>query len=328
MFIKYNLFMSAFKSNQPQSKQLKTTTLHPRNRHQGHYQFDRLIQIFPDLSAYVAKNKYGDDSIDFANPAAVRSLNAALLKDYYGVTHWDIPAGFLCPPIPGRADYIHSIADLISTVDSHQKSDAFETKILDVGVGANCIYPIIGHFEYGWSFVGCDINQEAIEAAKNILSHNPKLKSAIELRTQSNPLHIFQGIIQPQDYFHATICNPPFHASKEEALASNRRKTTNLNRKKLDLAPKREKQETNFGGQDSELWCEGGEITFIQNMIRESVDYQKQVEWFSTLVSREESLLTLEKTLKQIGATQYRVLDMSQGQKKSRILAWRVAKKN
>jgi 23S rRNA (adenine1618-N6)-methyltransferase len=94
----------------------------------------------------------------------------------------------------------------------------------------------------------------------------------------------------------------------------------------LDQAPKREKQETNFGGQDSELWCEGGELTFIQNMMRESVKFAKQVGWFSTLVSRAESLPTFQKTLKQIGVPQYQVLDMSQGQKKSRILAWKFAR--
>ena len=41
-------------------------------------------------------------------------LNRAILMHHYGVKSWDIPAGYLCPPIPGRADYIHSVADLLA----------------------------------------------------------------------------------------------------------------------------------------------------------------------------------------------------------------------
>src|ERR1700712_3762373 len=77
-------------------------TLHPRNRHQGHYDFPRLIKSSPELGQFVILNPEGKKSTAFATPAAVRVFNRALLKAFYGIPHWDIPADSLCPPIPGR----------------------------------------------------------------------------------------------------------------------------------------------------------------------------------------------------------------------------------
>ena len=91
------------------------TVLHPRNKHRDRYDFKQLIATYPEFSKYVKPNAFGDESIDFANPKAVKWLNKALLKLYYSIEYWDIPAGYLCPPIPGRADYIHHIADLLGS---------------------------------------------------------------------------------------------------------------------------------------------------------------------------------------------------------------------
>jgi len=65
--------------------------LHPWDQHRNGYDFTVLVQAQPTLSQYVRPNAYGDDSIDFANPQAVKALNQALLKHYYGVAMWDIP---------------------------------------------------------------------------------------------------------------------------------------------------------------------------------------------------------------------------------------------
>lgn len=56
--------------------------LHPRNQHRTGYDFGVLVQAHQTLSQYVRPNAYGDDSIDFANPQAVKALNQALLKHY------------------------------------------------------------------------------------------------------------------------------------------------------------------------------------------------------------------------------------------------------
>ena len=88
--------------------------MHPRNRFRAGYDFGQLARDNPALAAFVRPNAYGSQSIDYADADAVKALNRALLKHAYGLEAWDIPAGFLCPPIPGRSDYLHYLADLLA----------------------------------------------------------------------------------------------------------------------------------------------------------------------------------------------------------------------
>ena len=88
--------------------------LHPRNKHKNGYDFDVLTQHNKNLISFVTKNDYGNLTIDFSDPKAVKELNLTLLKFYYGINKWVFPDENLCPPIPGRVDYIHYVSDLLS----------------------------------------------------------------------------------------------------------------------------------------------------------------------------------------------------------------------
>ncbi|WP_436876063.1 23S rRNA (adenine(1618)-N(6))-methyltransferase RlmF [Siccibacter turicensis] len=285
--------------------------LHPRNRHHSRYDFACLTRDCPALAGFIITSPRGDETIDFANPQAVKTLNQALLAHFYGVTHWDIPEGFLCPPVPGRADYVHHLADLLA--DDNQGVVPRDASVLDIGVGANCIYPLIGNHDYGWRFTGSDVNAEALKSATAIIEANG-LQSRIRLRRQKTPEAIFAGIIHKNEQFDATLCNPPFHDSAAGAQAGNERK-----RRNLGLA---DQPVLNFGGQEGELWCNGGEVAFITRMIAESKDYARQVVWFSSLVSRGDNLPPLYRALEQAGAVKVVKKEMSQGQKQSRFIAW------
>ncbi|NWA03239.1 23S rRNA (adenine(1618)-N(6))-methyltransferase RlmF [Pseudomonas gingeri] len=292
-------------------------SLHPRNRHQGRYDFPQLIKGCPELGKFVILNPYGKESIDFADPAAVRVFNRALLKAFHGIQHWDIPADFLCPPVPGRADYVHFLADLLAEGNEGNIPRGAAVHVLDIGVGANCIYPLIGHSDYRWQFLGSDIDKTALAAAKAIVQSNG-LNKAISLRQQGNPKHILSGLLESTERFDLTLCNPPFHASLDEAQSGSRRKWRALG--KAD--PKRKLPVLNFGGQAAELWCEGGEARFVTQLISESPPLSTQVLWFSTLVSKASNLPAIEAALKKAGALESRVVEMSQGQKQSRFVAW------
>lgn len=288
--------------------------LHPRNKHHGRYNFKELAATCSELTSFIKINDYGDESIDFFNPEAVKILNKALLKHFYDINYWSIPSGYLCPPIPGRADYIHYIADLLN----HQNKIPKGAKIqcLDIGVGANCIYPIIGTKEYGWSFIGADIDPISITSATKIIESNASLKGKVELRLQSNPKAIFENIIQENEFIDVSICNPPFHASAQEAQTEARRKVSNLKGKAIS------KPILNFGGQQGELWCEGGEEAFVQNMVDQSRQFSTSCFWFSTLVSKEAHLKKIYNHLKKGKTTDVRTIEMKQGNKLSRIVAW------
>ncbi|MFN6946400.1 MAG: 23S rRNA (adenine(1618)-N(6))-methyltransferase RlmF [Cytophagaceae bacterium] len=290
--------------------------LHPRNKHRARYDFKQLVQSCPELSQYVRLNDYKDESIDFFNPEAVKTLNKALLKHYYDIAYWDIPAGYLCPPIPGRADYIHHIADLLGNSANGKIPRGNQIKCLDVGVGANCIYPIVGVREYGWSFIGSDIDPVSINSAAKIIEQNPSLHGQVEVRLQPNRKDIFAEIIHKDECFDLSVCNPPFHASASEAQSAALRKLTNLNQKNIA------KPKLNFGGQKNELWCQGGEESFVREMIYQSKAFSTSCFWFSTLISKQANLKSAYKALENVKAVEIKTLPMGHGNKISRILAW------
>lgn len=292
--------------------------LHPRNRHQGRYDFAVLTEGYPELSAFLITTPVGETSLDFGNPQAVLALNRALLKVQYGVSHWHIPGGYLCPPIPGRADYLHGLADLLAEDNGGVVPRGPTVRVLDIGVGANCIYPLLGHGEYGWRFVGSEVDLAAIASAKAIVAANPGLDDAIELRHQPGRGQIFAGLLQDAETFDLMMCNPPFHSSADEAARGSRRKWQQLGRS----APGSDAPSLNFGGQATELWCTGGEASFIRRMVRESTAIAQQVLWFSTLVAKSEHLADVHRQLHKAGAQEVREVAMAQGNKQSRFVAW------
>ncbi len=300
--------------NNKKHKAIKTR-LHPRNKHNTRYNFKELIISYPALSPFVKLNKYNDESIDFSDVDAVKALNSALLKQFYSINTWEIPNGYLCPPIPGRADYIHHIADELANKNKGRINSA-NIKCLDVGVGANCIYPIIGTKEYGWSFIGSDIDPVSIESANKIVNTNEILKQRISIRLQENKKDFFYGVISKEEKVDITICNPPFHASAEEAASGNKRKLNNLTHKKNKLVVR------NFGGKNAELWCDGGERKFVLDMIRESKKFSKSVFMFSTLLSKQSNVKAVQMALKEADARGVKTIPMGQGNKSSRIIVW------
>ncbi|MCB9023016.1 MAG: 23S rRNA (adenine(1618)-N(6))-methyltransferase RlmF [Lentimicrobiaceae bacterium] len=290
--------------------------LHPLNKHRARYDFKVLTEALPELASFVTMNVYNDESVDFSNPEAVKALNKALLKYYYGINYWDIPEGYLCPPIPGRADYIHHIAGFLRSKNYGKLPSGSHFVCFDIGVGANCVYPLIGHQEYGWSFIGSDIDAVAIESAQKIVDMNPGLSENISIRLQPDSREKFFRIIQKDELVDLTVCNPPFHASMAEAQAGSIRKVTNLKLTKSGEAL------LNFGGRHHELLCEGGESRFIGDMIKQSRQFAESCLWFSTLVSKQSNLKGVYGALGKIGAVEIKTIPMGQGNKSSRMVAW------
>ncbi len=297
-------------------QQQEKARLHPRNKNRERYDLSALSISNAELKSYIRPNKFGMDSIDFSNPRAVKLLNKALLNHYYGIKYWEFPDENLCPPIPGRADYLHHMADLLGENNSGTIPIGDKITCLDVGIGASCIYPIIGVTEYGWRFIGSDIDPKSIASAQNIVNSNSSIKDKIECRLQKNSKDVFHGIINKEDKVDLTICNPPFHSSMEDAQKGTRRKIKNLSGKKVKTPP------LNFAGISNELICDGGEYKFIGNMIRESKEFFQNCYWFSSLVSKESNLKGIYRLLEKTKANKIKIIPMGTGNKLSRIVAW------
>lgn len=305
----------------PAHRPAATPTTHPRNRHQGRYDFGRLVQADPALAGHLVTTPRGEASVDFHDPVAVRALNRAILRADYGIAHWDLPDGALCPPIPGRADYLHGLADLLADTGDGRIPRGLSIRVLDVGVGASAIYPLLGHAEYGWRFVGADIDATSLQVAAAIIASN-RLERAIALRRQPRRQHIFEGVVGADDRFDLTLCNPPFHASAADAAYAGDRKRRQLGSAATPVRGRPLRAASNFGGHAHELWCPGGEAGFLRTMVHESADIPDRVLWFSSLVSRAEHLSGLRRQLRQAGALDVREVPMAQGSKQSRFVAW------
>lgn len=274
------------------------------------YDFVALTQVCPELKPFIILAPNGHDTIDFSDPAAVRALNKAILMSDYQLDYWSIPEGKLVPAIPGRWLYIEKLKALFEKENTSKKNS--KKHILDIGVGANCIYPLLAHKRYGWTCVGSDIEQISLDNAASILKKNGIYKESIQLKIQKNSSSIFHSIIESDDYYDAVICNPPFYDSISDPQLANKKKNKNLN----------QVINRNFGGEFHEIACMGGELDFISRMITESTYYKNQVYWFSCLVSKEKNLVKLFKLLHGVTPSIYNTFSIDTANKKARVLYW------
>ncbi|OHX64252.1 23S rRNA (adenine(1618)-N(6))-methyltransferase RlmF [Flammeovirga pacifica] len=289
--------------------------MHHKNPHKSGYDIDKLCSQMPQLKSHIILTKGNTKSINFHDAESVKLLNKALLKAHYKIKFWDIPKGYLCPPVPGRLDYLLGINDLIKETTNLSYR---EIKGFDVGTGANLIYPLLGYSFLGWKFSASEIDDVAINNGINILRENKITPKQIHIKKQNDVNSILKGLIVASDRIAFTMCNPPFYKNEKEALDASRRKNKNLKQKNGE--------NRNFGGLNNELWVEGGELEFIIKMIDESTSLKNEVIWFTSLVSNQDHILPLQKKLKKAKA-HYRIIDMGQGQKKSRFIAWSYIKK-
>ena len=236
-------------------------------------------------------------------------MNTALIFKHYKIKYWQFPDTNLCPPIPGRVDYIHHVEDLLKSSKIQES-----IKVLDIGTGASCIYPILGRAEYNWNFVGTDIDKTSLDIAQKIINKSD-LNDFITLRLQKDTSQIFKGVVNEDDRFSVSICNPPFYKSEAEALEATSRKLKGLNSEVGKVF-------RNFSGTLNELCYEGGEKAFLHTYLYESSLFKDQCLWFTTLVSKKDLLKGMYISLKKLGATNIKTINMGQGNKISRIVAW------
>ena len=280
--------------------------IHSRNKNKERYDLKALIAVNPELKNYIKPNIKGEDTVDFSNPIAIKLLNKSLLQYYYGIKNWDFSDDYLCPSIPNKADYIHHMADVLVESNFGQLPSGNKITCYDIGMGATCIYPIIGVTEYNWSFIGSDIDENAIISAQSIVSKNDALKNKITCRLQGTKKDFFYGIIDKEEKVDLSICNPPLYASLEDAIKGTHKKN----------APYRVSEIK------EELIYDGGETGFLQKYVKESKKFAENCFWFSALVSKQSNQKGMVEFLGELGATQTKIIPMGVGNKSSQIITW------
>ena len=280
--------------------------MHPDNPFEKEYNFNGLIQSHPKLSEFIIVGKSDRKSIDFGDSKAIIALNTALLKRTFDV-NWELKPGHLCPALPGRLDYLIHVKDILDAPSEKPIT------MLDIGTGASLIYPLLATAAFDWNCTASEVDIDSIEFAKKLLLLNPNLKTTT-LRNQRVKSKIFHHVMEENDYFDLVVCNPPLYKTQSEAEQRNIRKNKNLHNN--------ESISHNFGGHSNELWYKGGEEAFIKTMASESVSYGSQVGWFTCLISNSEHVKTLKRYVRKANPTELRVVEMEQGNKKSRFIAW------
>mmetsp|Transcript_2504 Transcript_2504/g.7537 ORF Transcript_2504/g.7537 Transcript_2504/m.7537 type:complete len:429 (-) Transcript_2504:2387-3673(-) len=278
-----------------------------------------------DLAPFVRTRPDGSGVVDFANPAASKAVTAALLRHDYGV-QWALPDGHLIPPVPGRANYIAWIADLLAL-----SCPPGQVVGLDIGCGANLIYPLLGAAVHGWKFVAVDVTDVAMAGARANAALNPHLVHLIEVRdarvstgqeaspgggsaaspvvdimghAAAFPDGIVRPAVLPDETFAFCMCNPPFFESMEQA----------------GLNPR-----TAHAGTAAEMVCPGGEAAFVGAMVADSLQLGGRVHWHTAMLGRKSSLKALRATLYRHRATALRTTEFSQGRTSRWGLAWSFA---
>ncbi|KAK1324341.1 hypothetical protein QJS10_CPA01g00415 [Acorus calamus] len=307
-------------------RRIERPTIHPRNRYsENPPDFAALASLYPSFQPFVSCSRDGRrSSIDWTDFNATRELTRVLLHHDHGINWW-IPDGQLCPTVTNRSNYIHWINDLLSLELFVRSGGGPAEKVrgFDIGTGANCIYPLLGASLYGWSFVGSDVSDVALEWAKWNVDSNSHLVDLIEIRKagdglpnsggdvesplsdwDKNGYHgppVLVGVVGEDERFEFCMCNPPFFESMEEA----------------GLNPR-----TACGGTTEEMVCPGGEQAFVIRIIEDSVVLKESFRWFTSMIGRKANLKALISKLREAKVTVLKTTEFVQGQTARWGLAW------
>ena len=168
--------------------------MHPQNPYNERYDLKRLAKHYSTLQKYIVLNPSGEETIDFSSSSAVYELNKAMLLADFKLADYNLPTGYLIPPIPGRLDYLLHVRDFLS----EKFNIAVDSKLrgLDIGTGANGIYCVLGAQYFNWTMVGTESDVKATEIAIANIQHTKGLQDKVEIRYQENKSFLFKNSIQ------------------------------------------------------------------------------------------------------------------------------------
>ena len=220
-----------------------------------------LIKEFPELKKYIIKHdeKIEEFSFDWSNNDLSLLMTKSILNYYFNIKYYDIPKGFLIPPVPSRLNYLNLINELIKDIEKENIIG------VDIGTGANIIYPILGNSVCDWKFICSEINNESYNNAKLILQKN-NLEENINLIKQENKNNIFVSIINQENKYTFSMCNPPYYDYEQEIKIEDKKRDT----------------EYNF----DEVYYEKGELGFFERYFEESICYKKNIFLFTILIGK------------------------------------------
>ncbi|SOV02758.1 uncharacterized protein UDID_05951 [Ustilago sp. UG-2017a] len=288
--------------------------------------FRALAAKYPATFGKFVKDDRGYEAkIDFQDAEAVRCLAETLLQHDFGI-YATFSLSNLCPTFPFRLAYISLIHELLTWSlptwhllhhFQHQPTPADDRiRGLDIGTGASAIYPILGIACFPhWNFTATDIDPNSLDYAKNHIIGHPN--NGTHLSDRVSLLHVDPNasfLPDQETGLEFTMCNPPFYTSFEE----------------MDRSASLKKLPANAvcHGSRSEMIVEGGEVRFVQRMIRESIATERKVLWWTCMLGKLSSVAQLAGELKvlsgvgKIGGWGVNELKTGGGKTKRWVIMW------
>lgn len=248
-----------------------------------------------------------------------RQLTKAILEDEFSLT-MDLPNDRLCPGVKGRYAYIRYLHKLIDTTDTLYLQDSYDPNRrvvgLDIGVGASCIYPLLGcAVRPNWKFFGTDIDEKSFTYAEGNVTENymddriclyrnypgyPLIPSAV--------VHHVTGLDYGIDF---VMCNPPFYRSQEEIDEARSFKK---------YAPP-----SACTGSEVEMITDGGEAAFVSRLVRESAGLRSEVRWFTSLLGFYNNVEVVREELRRLEVTNWCLTELAPGGRdatKRWVISW------
>nr|XP_024933640.1 RNA N6-adenosine-methyltransferase mettl16 isoform X1 [Ziziphus jujuba var. spinosa] len=342
-------------NNNRKRKKRERPTIHPKNKYSDNPpDFALLASLYPSFQPYVFYSRNGRPTIDWTDFNATRELTRVLLLHDHGLKWW-IPDGQLCPTVPNRSNYIHWIEDLLlSEIIPKTNASGDNVRGFDIGTGANCIYPLLGASLMGWSFVGSDITDVALEWAERNVKDNPHISELIEIRKveRGNDTLSVENLHDGKSHCCESKLDLTENVGIEgKPLSSSYDLHAGVNKsyygppvllgvvkdgEKFDfcmcnppffetleeagLNPK-----TSCGGTPEEMVCPGGEMAFITRIIEDSSILKhtfRVCRWYTTMLGRKLNLKFLISKLWEVGVTIVKTTEFVQGRTCRWGLAW------
>jgi len=337
---------------------------HPLNPYRDNPpDYKALAQQCPDgLGKFLSHD--GSGVINFTDARAVAELNKALLQVDMGL-FVEFHEKRLCPPVPNRLNYLCWLAELLQLrgVDEKQESTgaARAAHVLDIGVGASCIYPLLGAHMYGWTVSGVEIDEESLACARRNVAANPSVSPRIRLvhvphsadAMQKLIVKVFSQCAENSHHRTASKCGGSEESGPAERLSSEVHKRFDragvpkelgplahaLRALGLSENPKISAVLTNppFYSEDEiiernprtictgsslEMATIGGEMAFVGAIIADSLLLRDKITWYTATLGKKSSLNPLLILLSGLGIKNVRTVRFMGGVTTRWAIAW------
>lgn len=171
--------------------------MHPRNIYRRKPDFEELGKAYPEFGSVLQREEAGKrQTINYADPKALRALTTTLLKNDFGLTV-QIPEDRLVPTLPMRLNYLLWVEDLLQTVPNCSEETVTG---IDIGTGCCAVFPLLGvTLNKRWNFVATDIDEKNLSFSKLNIDANG-LSDRIKCKLHYEDFFIFT-------YIHLLQCS-------------------------------------------------------------------------------------------------------------------------